>query len=87
MENLSQEQLQEIIDNIEMRKVFSSNVVAIGYNATNQLLKVIFKPNSAYIYFNVGPEIWTGLNNTTSVGKLLGESVIRQKDKYKFMKL
>lgn len=87
MENLSQEQLQDIINNIEMHKVFSSNVVAIGYNASHQILKVIFKPNSTYIYFNVGPEIWTGLNNTTSVGKLLGESVIRQKDKYRFMKL
>ena len=87
MEELTQEQVQEIVQNIEMRKVFSSNVVAIGYSATYKILKVIFKPNNIYVYFNVGPEIWEGLNNTQSVGRLLSESVIRQKEKYKFQKM
>lgn len=83
----SEAELKEIIVNIKMYKVYSTNLVAIGYDEVHKILRVIFKGNSSYIYFDVEPEIWNTLNNSESKGKTLNESVIRQKDKYKFIKI
>ena len=40
-----------------------------------------------YLYEGVEPEIYTKLCEAESVGKALSEYVIRQKDKYKYIKL
>ena len=87
MEQFTIEQIKEIVTNIKMYKIFSTNLVAWGYDETHKILRVIFKGNSSYLYFNVEPEIWNLLNNSESKGKTLNESVIRQKDKYKYIKL
>lgn len=84
---LQEDQIIAVSKNISMSKVLSSNVSAVGYDDTNRLLKVIFKGNSSYIYSNVEPEIYKTIINSASVGKTLNECVVRQKDKYKYIKL
>lgn len=84
---LSQEQLSQIVTNIKMTPVISSNIVALGYDKENKILRVIFKGNSSYLYFNVEEEIYNNLAQSESKGKTLNESVVRQKDKYKYIKI
>lgn len=84
---LGQEQLSQIVTNIKMTPVISSNIVAIGYDKENKILRVIFKGNSSYLYFNVEEEIYNNLAQSESKGKTLNESVVRHKDKYKYIKI
>ena len=84
---LSQEQLSQIVTNIKMTPVISSNIVALGYDKENKILRVIFKGNSSYLYFNVEDEIYNNLAQSESKGKTLNESVVRHKDKYKYIKI
>lgn len=84
---LSQEQLLQIVTNIKMTPVISSNIVALGYDKENKILRVIFKGNSSYLYFNVEEEIYNNLAQSESKGKTLNESVVRHKDKYKYIKI
>lgn len=84
---LSEEQLSQIVTNIKMTPVISSNIVAIGYDKENKILRVIFKGNSSYLYFNVEEEIYNNLAQSESKGKTLNESVVRHKDKYKYIKI
>lgn len=87
MDFSDQENLQEIIKEIQMFKVYSTNIVALGYDESRKILRVIFKGNSSYLYFNVEPEIWENLKNSESKGRTLSESIIKQKDKYKYIKI
>ena len=84
---LSQEQLSQIVTNIKMTPVISSNIVALGYDKENKILRVIFKGNSSYLYFNVEEEIYNNLAQSESKGKTLNESFVRHKDKYKYIKI
>lgn len=84
---INQEQINDIVDNIKMQRVFSTNLVAMGYDENKRVLRVIFKGNSSYLYFNVEPEVYTILMQSESKGKTLNESVIKQKEKYKYIKL
>ena len=84
---INQEQINDIVDNIKMQRVFSTNLVAMGYDENKRVLRVIFKGNSSYLYFNVEPEVYTTLIQSESKGKTLNESVIKQKEKYKYIKL
>lgn len=84
---LSQEQLSQIVTNIKMTPVISSNIVALGYDKENKILRVIFKGNSSYLYFNVEEEIYNNLAQSESKGRTLNESVVRHKDKYKYIKI
>ena len=84
---LTAEQIKEIVDNIKMQRVFSSNLVAIGYDENKKVLRVIFKGNSSYLYFDVEPEVYNTLMQSESKGRALNESVIRQKERYKYIKL
>ena len=87
MDEFNEEQLKEIVTNIKMYRVFSTNLGAWGYDEVHKILRVIFKGNSSYLYFNVEPEIWNILNESESKGKTLNECVTKQKDKYKYIKL
>lgn len=87
MDFSDQENLQEIIKEIQMFKVYSTNIVALGYDESRKILRVIFKDNSSYLYFNVEPEVWENLKNSESKGRTLSESIIKQKDKYKYIKI
>lgn len=79
--------LQTILKDINMYKVASSNLAAIGYNPTSKVLRVIFSNNSSYLYFDVEPIIWDALCKSQSKGKFLTEHVVRRKDKYKYLKI
>lgn len=87
MDFSDQENLQKIIKEIQMFKVYSTNIVALGYDESRKILRVIFKGNSSYLYFNVEPEVWENLKNSESKGRTLSESIIKQKDKYKYIKI
>lgn len=87
MEELSVEQINDIVKNIKMYRVFSTNIIAIGYDEKHKILRIIFKGDSSYLYFNVEKELWDNLYNSDSKGKTLRESIISQKDKYKYLKL
>lgn len=79
--------LEEIVKNIKMYKIASSNITALGYDENNKVLRVIFKNNSSYIYTNVEPEVWHIIINSESKGKSLNENIVRHKEKYKYYKL
>ena len=79
--------LVEIVKNIKMYKIASSNITALGYDENNKVLRVIFKNNSSYIYTNVEPEVWQIIINSESKGKSLNENIVRHKEKYKYYKL
>lgn len=81
------EQIQDILKDITMYKVLSSNIFALGYSERYQVLCVMFKNETRYMYFNVEPEVWQKLKVCDSKGSMLSESVIKHKDKYKFIKL
>ncbi len=93
MENLTQEQLIALHERaklIELKPVISSNIGGIGYDAENKLLKVAFKTktgSNTYLYEDVEQEIYDDLFTAESIGKKLNESVVRQKDKYNYIKL
>lgn len=77
----------ELIKNIKMYKIASSNITALGYDESNKLLRVIFKNNSSYIYTNVEPDIWQIIINSESKGRSLNENIVKHKEKYKYYKL
>lgn len=79
--------MDELIKNIKMYKIASSNITALGYDESNKLLRVIFKNNSSYIYTNVEPDIWQIIINSESKGRSLNENIVKHKEKYKYYKL
>jgi len=56
---------------IEMIPVNSSNILAIGYDETNQIVHVQFSNNSEYIYKGVPKHEFDGLLNAPSLGSYL----------------
>lgn len=86
MENSSID-LQSIIKSINMYKVSSSNISALGYNPESHVLRVIFSNGASYLYFGVEPLIWDALAKSQSKGRFLTENITRRKDKYKYLKI
>lgn len=76
---------------IELKPVQSSNVAGIGYDAENCLLKVAFKNKTGtgaiYLYEAVDQATYDELISAESIGKKLNESIVRQKEKFKFIRL
>lgn len=56
---------------IEMYKVTSSNVMAVGYDAENSELYVQYQGGGIYRYENVPINIWEGLKEADSKGSFL----------------
>lgn len=83
----TQEVIDTLVKSIKMYPVASSNISAIGYNENDKTLRVIFKGNSSYLYFNVEPQIWQQLSISESKGRTLNECVTKHKEKYKYIKL
>lgn len=85
---ITNDQLYDAIRNIKINPTpMSSNIVGIGYDMNYQLLKVIYKPNNIYIYFNVEPNVYASIIKSQSIGKALSECVIKQKDRYKYQRI
>ena len=93
MEEMTQEQLIALHEKaklIELKPVISSNIGGIGYDQENKLLKVAFKTktgSNTYLYEGVEQETYDSLYQAESIGKKLNESIVRQKEKYKYIKL
>ena len=93
MGELTEEQIKDLYEKaklIELKPVISSNIGGIGYDTENKLLKVAFKTktgSSIYLYEGVEQEVYESLYQSESVGKKLSESIIKQKDKYRYIKL
>lgn len=87
MENLTQEQINEIVHNTPLLPVYSTNIQAIGYNEQQKILRILFKNGGNYMYFNVEPQIYEQIKTSQSKGKTLNESVVKHKDKYKYIRI
>ena len=75
---------------IELKPVISSNIGGIGYDAENKLLKVAFKTktgSNVYLYEGVEQDVYDALFTSDSIGRKLNESIVRQKEKYNYIKL
>jgi len=72
---------------IEMHKVKSSQLHAIGYDATNKTLAVKFKNGGEYHYSNVEPEAFAALKSAESVGKHFGKHIRANAAKYPHKKI
>lgn len=66
-----------------MVPVSSSNLVAVGYDASSQTLRIQFS-SGTYDYFDVPPHIHTGLMNASSKGEYHAANI---KNSYRFKKL
>lgn len=86
MENSSID-LPTILKSINMYKVSSSNISALGYNQKSHVLRVIFNNGASYLYFGVEPLIWDALAKSQSKGRFLTENITKRRDKYKFIKI
>ena len=60
-----------------MQRVFSTNLVAIRYDENRKILRVIFKGNTNYLYFDVEHEVYNTILQSESKGKILNENIIR----------
>jgi hypothetical protein len=60
---------------VEMIDVSSSNVAAIGYDKTNQILHVRFTNDTVYIYKGVPRGEFNGLLNAPSIGSYLHRNI------------
>jgi len=69
---------------MEMIKVDSSNVEAVGYDEDSSTLQVEFKNGGMYQYFDVPEEVFIGLRDADSVG---GYLAARIKGTYRYSKV
>jgi hypothetical protein len=58
-----------------MKLVDSSNVARIGYDSINAELWVEYKGGAMYVYMNVPPHIWDGLDGSASKGTYMNTVV------------
>lgn len=56
---------------MEMIPVDSSNLHSVGYDSTNQILRVRFLSGDVYDYFNVPEHLFNGLLSADSKGSYL----------------
>jgi hypothetical protein len=60
---------------MEMHFVDSSNIERIGYDSTSSTLRIEFKSNRAYDYFNVPENVFNELRSASSVGSYHGKNI------------
>jgi hypothetical protein len=66
---------------MEMQKVSSSQINAIGYDAEERTLRVEFNSGTSYVYTGVPPETFAAMLASESVGKFLAAEI---KGKFSF---
>lgn len=69
---------------METRKVSSSNISSIGYDASSQILEIRFLNGGIYQYYNVPSNIYNNLMTASSHGKYFAAHI---KNIYRTMKL
>lgn len=55
--------------------VSSSNVAEIGYDENQRIMEVLFRSGTIYQYFDVPPQIYAELMQSSSVGSYLNSNV------------
>ena len=63
--------LAQMPDTIEMKEVVSSNVKSYGYDASSQVLAVVYSNGTEYRYLGIQPDIAEGISKTESVGRAI----------------
>jgi hypothetical protein len=61
---------------MELIKVDSSMIDAVGYDEEQQVLEVVFKRNGVYRYRDVPKQVYEGLLNASSKGSYMRELII-----------
>jgi hypothetical protein len=69
---------------MEMHFVDSSNIERIGYDSTLSTLRVEFKSNRAYDYFNVPEHVFNELRMASSIGSYHAKNI---KNAYPFAQI
>jgi hypothetical protein len=69
---------------MEMMKVDSSNIEAVGYDEDSSTLQVEFKNGGMYQYFDVPENVFVGLRDASSVGGYLAAAI---KGTYRYSKV
>ena len=71
---------------ITMKDVKSSQIEAVGYDATSETLAIRFKGGSVYYYSNVSQGIHDDMVKAESVGAFFGKHIKPHADRYPFKK-
>ena len=58
-----------------LNPVVSSNIQAVGFDPSRNILAVLFKSGGLWFYRGVPPEVYEGLLTAESVGKFFAYSV------------
>lgn len=72
---------------IELEPVKSSQVVAIGYDAPTQTMRVRFHSGSTYDYANVPGELHAQIISAPSIGHAINETLKKDPQRYPFRRL
>lgn len=67
---------ESLVDGVRFRSVDSSNVRAVGYDDSKQILHVEFLNGGRYIYFDVPFEDYNALVEAPSIGRFLNARII-----------
>lgn len=73
--------------NIELQKVESSNLYAVGYDDKNKELIIQFgqpTPKSEYVYKNITKQMYNNLMKAESKGKFFHEKIRKNPNKYPY---
>ena len=60
---------------VNAKKVVSSNIDEVAYNPTTEELLVVFKSGDAYVYSEVSLSEWKGLEDASSHGQYLNQTI------------
>ena len=60
---------------MELKKVHSSNVAAVGYDPSTQILRVEFKSGGSYDYANVDPVHAAQIQSAPSIGGYIARHI------------
>lgn len=90
---MGEDEMKLLIENaksIQLKPVISKNISAIGYDQDKQILKVVFENKNGctiYAYNKVEPQVYKELMTSESVGSALSRLVIKEKERYKYIRL
>lgn len=60
---------------MEVIKIESSNIDAIGYDLEKKLLEIVFKSGARYRYFRVDQEVFSDLMDSDSKGRFFASHI------------
>jgi hypothetical protein len=67
---------------MNLKKVDSSMVNAVGYDSKSRSLEVVFRSGKAWIYEDVPKKVYQELIKSTSIGSYMRECIIDCYDSY-----